>query len=254
MSSRRERFVDTSPSSMIVVDLNQMRKDIQDVFRVSTGIFSSDHGAVLRRERAADPEYDRAWKIAEKMYEKKKPTLKSVSTLGSAYHMAIMVYTLEDPDIYTTFNRLSRGLNTSNWEQFPYKSLWYMLGVALPSLVSDPPLGNTLYRGVSYYLSGADRLEPGNLVMFKSFASTSTNIEVAQGFLRGTGTLIEFRHRPMAGKGIRPHSRFPDEDEVLLCPWTSYSVKSHDRSGPIHRLVLQTAGPLSGELPYNSRE
>ena len=251
-SSRRERFVDTEELS--IVPLAQMRKDISDIYRVAINDYFVSNGKVqetLKAELAANSEYDQAWRAARKKYDCN--SAKYSKQVPEECHLALICYTLEQPPLYKDFNRRCRNLTPATWEDFPYKSLWYLLTRALPKIAGQPKDPGRYYRGVGVHFSvDFSQFEKGNLIMFKSFTSTSVSKKVALDFIGETGgTLIEFQNKPLAGKGIKLHSAFSYEEEVLLWPWSSYQVVNLTREGGLQKLVLKSAGPLSAELPYS---
>ena len=250
-SSRRERFVDTE--ELTIVSLTQMRKDISDVYRVANRDYFVSNGKVqeiLKAELTSNSEYDQAWRAAKEKYDCNPA--KYSKQVPEECHLALISYTLEKPPLYKDFNRRCRNLTPATWEDFPYKSLWYLLTRALPKVASDPKDPRCYYRGVGVHFSDFSRFEKGNLIMFKSFTSTSVSKKKAVDFIgEKGGTLIEFQNKPLAGKGIKQHSVFADEEEVLLWPWSSYQVVNLTREGGLQKLVLKTAGPKSAELPYS---
>ena len=176
--SRMERFVDME--ELTIVPLAQMRKDISDIYRVAINDYFVSSGQVqeaLKTELAANPEYNKAWQIARKIYDG-NPS-KYSDQAPKEYHMALISYTLEKPPLYKDFNSKCRSLTPATWKDFPYKSLWYLLTRALRQIASQPNTPGRYYRGVGIRFSGdLSQFGKGNLIMFKSFTSTSVNFMV----------------------------------------------------------------------------
>lgn len=166
--------------------------------------------------------------------------------------VSIIAYTLGPPEkLYNTLNEELRkhGSSGGNWDAFPFKGWWLLLHRALVNIPTTPekikPLERIpLYRGspIKY------RFSTTLCAAFGCLTSTTTSLDVAKEFIgpTGKGTLFEIDGIPMGALGIQKYSAFPEEEEVLLYPFSSFQVKEVKEEGPITRVKLSAAGPVVG--------
>jgi len=133
---------------------------------------------------------------------------------------AIICYTLEKPPVYRHFNGDTRKGYTGDGMDFPILS--YLLREACRKILAATPRENRtriVYRGVSIQFSA----EPGQIVRFGSYTSTTGSIAVAEDFQKNsTGT--QFVIVTKIGASIKMLSAFPEEDEVLIPPYEVFRV------------------------------
>ncbi|RYA67327.1 ADP-ribosyltransferase domain-containing protein, partial [Enterobacter cloacae complex sp. 2DZ2F20B] len=132
-------------------------------------------------------------------------------------------------EIYVDFNKQCRELkNESSWIKFPYKSFYCLLGQAVSSVQSVPDNNQPpYYRGVSFHYD-PNFPDEEILVDFAQFTSCSKSRQQALSFINsqgGKGTLLILPHPPMAGIGIKNYSQFAQEEEVLICPWSTFTIR-----------------------------
>lgn len=133
---------------------------------------------------------------------------------------AIICYTLEKPPVYRHFNGDTRKGYTGDGMDFPILS--YLLREACRKILAATPKENRtriVYRGVSLKFSA----EPGKIVRFGSYTSTTGNITVAENFQKNSnGT--QFVIVTKIGASIKMLSAFPEEDEILIPPYEVFKV------------------------------
>ncbi|KAL9952450.1 hypothetical protein ACROYT_G039709 [Oculina patagonica] len=133
---------------------------------------------------------------------------------------AVICYTLEKPPVYRHFNGDTRKGYTGDGMDFPILS--YLLREACRKILAATPKENRtriVYRGVTVKFAA----EPGQIVRFGSYTSTTGNIAVAEDFQKNpTGS--QFVIVTKIGASIKMLSAFPEEDEVLLPPYEVYRV------------------------------
>eukprot|EP00667_Euglena_gracilis_P000162 EG_transcript_162 len=140
--------------------------------------------------------------------------------------VAVYVYTYElnydEPgfdQIYATMNRAMR-LAEEALIAF-YRPLIWEMDQALHDL---PSFAGKSYRGIDCRLDSAV-FAPGNFVRWPSFSSASQNQAVAEEFAKGDSGTLFFLSSANA-KSIADISRFPEEQEVLFLPNTTFEVTS----------------------------
>ena len=133
---------------------------------------------------------------------------------------AIICYTLEKPPVYRHFNGDTRKRYTGDGMDFPILS--YLLREACRKLLAATPRENRtriVYRGVSIPFGA----EPGQIVRFGSYTSTTGSTSVAEDFQKNsTGT--QFVIVTKIGASIKMLSAFPEEDEILIPPYEVFRV------------------------------
>ena len=133
---------------------------------------------------------------------------------------AIICYTLEKPPVYRHFNGDTRKGYTGDGMDFPILS--YLLREGCRKILAATPKENRtriVYRGVNIKFAA----EPGQIVRFGSYTSTTGNISVAEEFQKNS-TGSQFVIVTKIGASIKLLSVYPEEDEVLLPPFEVYKV------------------------------
>lgn len=133
---------------------------------------------------------------------------------------AIICYTLEKPPVYRYFNSDTRKGYSGDGMDFPILS--YLLRESCRKLLAATPKDNrtrTVYRGVTVNFAA----EPGQIIRFGSYTSTTGNISVAEEFQKNSnGT--QFVIVTKIGASVKALSAFPEEDEVLIPPYEIFKV------------------------------
>jgi len=167
-------------------------------------------------------------------------------------------YTVEVPShrgvsMYTVLNSTLRG-NRSVPSMTKIRNLFVLFLSSLRKLprVTRP----VVYRGINVGIN-LDRVV-SRVVSFMSFASTSCDRSVANGFVgSGSGTLLILRG-DCIGYDLSELSEFPLEREVLLEPETRYMVSSVVHPGitcadcqyVMSSPILQSITPMRGLYNY----
>ena len=174
------------------------------------------------------------------------------------FHIAIVAYTLNNvagtPNrLYKDFNKASRDLTVDNFEDFKFKSLWYLLGFSIPQLANNPlPEDSLLYRGLHGFQYPATELrrairDETPIVLGTAFVSTSDKKSKAEEFAQNMNCVncphnkcfLIFKGRPNYGNCIKQHSVYPDEGEVLVCPWSQWIVTEATTKGTWQYVTLE---------------
>lgn len=250
---RANRFVDNYESSIAIVPSLYNTHHL-----VNKSQFTSVKEALdwLAKDRSSNPDFDAVWREAVEEWRAMNHG-KDPSSAKDMMTVSIIAYTLEEPktrkepkkSMYDILNAELRkhGSSGGNWDAFPFKGWWLLLHRALVNVPTSPPNMEplkriTLYRGTKLKF----RFSTRDCAAFGCLTSTSTSLTKAKEFLGPRGTLFEIDCVPMAALGIKQYSAFPDEEEVLLYPFSSFQVKEVKEDGPITRVKLTAAGPVVG--------
>ena len=99
-----------------------------------------------------------------------------------------------------------------------------MSPIARTHLQALPPVKAKLYRGIDCTFKSAE-YTTGGRICWPAFSSASESLAVAKEFSAGdSGTLFFLLSR--SAKAIAAYSRFPEEEEVLFPPNTTFSITS----------------------------
>ncbi|XP_072131650.1 ecto-ADP-ribosyltransferase 5-like isoform X2 [Mobula birostris] len=198
---------------------------------------TSDQLAIdyLKEERKRNPTLNEVWDCAVKgMGDKPPPD-------GLRREHLLVVYAYTDSkcnQFYREFNNAVRMYGTSDSVyagNFPFKSVHYLLSVALDRLreIAGSAPGR-IYRGMAKQI-----LRPKNNKMrFGYFASSSLNKSIAMKY--AGKTLFEIKSQ--FGVAIYKHSRIPEEMEVLIPPFEVFNVTSVSTSNGIVTVSLEGVG------------
>lgn len=133
---------------------------------------------------------------------------------------ALICYTLEKPPVYRYFNSDSRKGFGGDGMDFPI--LMHLLSEGCRKILASLPKEERtkeLYRGTSIPFT----VQPGELVRFGSYTSTTHSAEIAEKFRRNaSGT--QFVITAKLGAPITFLSAFPEEEEVLIPPYETFEV------------------------------
>jgi hypothetical protein len=174
------------------------------------------------------------------------------STLPRECHIALIAYTMKGP-LYKDFNAKLRLLkNASDWKNVYYKSLYALLARSIHGIDNNPSVTpGYFYRAMSCRPEVLN-FEVGDYIYPSQFLSCSVNKEVA---VRFTGdeeaTLITFHGAPLAACGIANHSVHPEEEEILVFPWSTFEVTKIHRSASEDAISLRSVDCLVDDLPYS---
>ncbi|NWU88319.1 NARE ribosyltransferase, partial [Onychorhynchus coronatus] len=167
--------------------------------------------------------------------------------------IALRAYTLKT-DLYKEFNAAVRTAGSSHLEDLsnPFKVMHFLLTTALQDLrrAKTHPKCFDVFRGVRGIRFTA---KPGDIVRFGQFASSSLNRKVARGF--GTDTF--FKLKTCHGADISYFSKFPEQQEVLIPPFETFSVTSVTHKWTKTHIQLDSngnrshykCGSFSGDIP-----
>ncbi|KOO21334.1 erythroblast NAD (+)--arginine ADP-ribosyltransferase-like protein [Chrysochromulina tobinii] len=168
------------------------------------------HGELLRKsiKQSVLDEMDSA-------AAKVKPSARETKDMLFALH----AYTRNE--IYREFNRDHRELRPELWA-----AVSNTMRCALKNARS-PDAGATLYRGDS---RDEYNLRKGQLDCFSQYTSASLNRRVAESFAKGKW-IFEITGVPHTRCATIKHaSKYPNEDEVLIAPGSTFCVESVDES------------------------
>merc|ERR1712215_98279 len=226
----RSRFVDSEGLSS--ADLLKKRDILDKTWTKHwKDIYDIKYKTFLQTEILDKPLYEAIWKKAKDKLDSKKASTEFQPNFynkfgkafpGDDFHIAIIAFTMETP-LYHDFNEASRELTEETFVNFQFKSLWYLLGFAVPQLENDKLDDSILlYRGLKDFQYPPEDLNKAikagvPIVLGSSFLSTSKVKECAMVFTAQGGKsnkkcLITFHGKPNYGNGIKNHSAFADEE------------------------------------------
>ncbi|CAF1479694.1 unnamed protein product [Adineta steineri] len=157
---------------------------------------------------------------------------------------SIRLYTLswEPPEqsFYYILNSILRSREPARQEKLKNWHLYLKLFfTALERLPYAPPV---VYRAVSADLSG--KYNKGSKFVWWGFSSCTSSINVLDTFLKDKGPRTIFTIECMSGKGIKHHSFFQTENEVLLPAATQFEVVAQlQPSSDLHMIQLKECKP-----------
>jgi hypothetical protein len=217
---------------------------------------------LLQEELNENDFYREKWIIAKTMYENDL-----TSSLPEECQIALIVYTLdrlcnkndksrnEKTALYEDFNWKCRLLRSdSDWKKFPYKSLYALLARSIHDIHNKPSINQSVYyRGMSF-IPNQLSFKAGDIIYPTQFLSCSIDKAVAERFVRGPEpTLMNFQRSPLAACGIRGYSAFPDEEEILVFPWSTFKINKIERSTSRNEIFLESVDFFDRDLPYSGQ-
>ncbi len=158
-------------------------------------------------------------------------TPKSMNILDVNFGKNVLrAYTLQSPPpFYKILNDAFRSGDPEKIAKF--RGFFVILHDLIKKAILKHHTG-TVYRGTYFNPSVLDTLKPGLRVFSTCFTSTSKSLSVAQAFARKTkrNVLLEIELHPRGCSNVDIHSegvsRYPEEQEVLLLPFTSLEIHS----------------------------
>jgi len=183
------------------------------------------------REGSFEAHRSTAWRAFE---AKKQPLRNPFVELDPEDLLTVRLYSMDAEELsvvcYTTVNEaLRNSVSLDSNTKLRAESVvasWKFFISHLTNTVSQlkGAIG-TFYRGQTYIPPDVGSLRPGNVVIWPSFTSCSSNKSVAREF--GQEKLIyevetTFEH----GGSIHDYSFYQNEDEFLIPPFTSFRVDS----------------------------
>ncbi|KAM3681059.1 NAD(P)(+)--arginine ADP-ribosyltransferase 2-like [Ammospiza maritima maritima] len=189
-------------------------------------------------ERQMNHHFAWGWYQAEAEWRKRGSL---VSPLPSNWHaIALMAYT--SPQVYKEFNTAVRTGGHSRQEylkHFHFKMLHFLLTDALVTLRQAQNWQcRRVFRGVRDVHFQAQQ---GKRVRFGQFTSTSLSKGIALEF--GADTIFEVQ--TCHGADIRQFSMYPEEEEVLIPPYETFTVTQVIWDGRRTWIWLRSAGIFS---------
>ncbi|XP_043084571.1 ecto-ADP-ribosyltransferase 5-like [Puntigrus tetrazona] len=166
----------------------------------------------LEKELNNSAQFKAAWQEAESNV--------SVPEDGLTKNHLIAIYVYTDKEVYRDFNSAVRR-EKENYKNmtYPWYSLHFLLTEALQRLKRTQKGCKSTYRGTDVEF---DSQVLNTEVRFGSFASSSLNRSVAEGF----GGVFCFEIYTCEGAEVANYSKFPDEDEVLIPPYETFKVSA----------------------------
>jgi hypothetical protein len=184
-----------------------------------------------KKDMEHDEQFQAVWTEAKRF----KGTLKKLPNMREEFLLAIISYTLEDPNICYKLNEESREWsNFFEFEKSKYKNFWCLLHKAITDtyVKFSYPHTREVYRGCSVSFFGTK----GSEVIFRQFNSTSLNESVAAHFAGESGTVFVYNLPEIAP--IKELSKFKEEEEIILHPFQVFQVEDVKRNGTIREIHL----------------
>lgn len=166
----------------------------------------------------------------------KKQAGRPTTKMDASLYGSIMLYTSNA--IYRQLNDALRNENRAKIKQF-----FKYLRLFLEAMRELPKRKRTLYRGVGVDLNSSDMYKVGKTVTWWGVSSTTSDINVANGFAKGCGgpcTLFTIESR--TATDIADITWYSNEKESLLAPGTQLKVKSKTRNGVVCQIMLEEVG------------
>lgn len=128
-----------------------------------------------------------------------------------------------------------KSLNAVLWGQYraEKKELLELSAHLTVALEKLPPFVGTCWRTAKFDVTGACAHPEGGTTQYPAFTSTSRQPRVPPS---PGGTFIKLESR--TGRYIGGMSRFPDEEEVLFLPGTTFDVLTNQVVGGIRQILM----------------
>ncbi len=129
---------------------------------------------------------------------------------------------------HNIFFALNNALRTRKADAGAFQRWRGFLYFLMRALEQLPAFAGTVFRGGN---AGIDQTtvrqhyQPGRLVQWAAFSSTSRSLEAVRPFVK-KGEGVIFKIKVVTGRDIGAYSYFPKESEVLLTPNTRFTVTS----------------------------
>jgi hypothetical protein len=247
---RDDRFVDFKDSFKKLPSNGYDHTFIYKYVRKLVSVKFSQILQLLQEELCTNTIYGNIWNKAR--YSNNE--LKYPSSLPRECHIALIAYTMEGP-LYNDFNAKLRLLkNASDWKNFNYKSLYALLARSIHGIDNNPSVTPRYFYRAMSCRPEALNFEVGDYIYPSQFLSCSVNKEVAVRFMGDEeATLITFHGGPLAACGIANHSVHPEEEEILVFPWSTFEVTKIHRSASEDVISLRSIGCLVDGLPFSGK-
>jgi hypothetical protein len=247
---RDDRFVDFKDSFKKLPSNGYDHTFIYKYVRKLVSVKFSQILQLLQEELCTNTIYGNIWNKAR--YSNNE--LKYPSSLPRECHIALIAYTMEGP-LYKDFNAKLRLLkNASDWKNFNYKSLYALLARSIHGIDNNPSVTPRYFYRAMSCRPEALNFEVGDYIYPSQFLSCSVNKEVAVRFMGDEqATLITFHGGPLAACGIANHSVHPEEEEILVFPWSTFEVTKIHRSASEDVISLRSIGCLVDGLPFSGK-
>lgn len=222
---RHERFVEDDPTNAII-QLGTTRPAKVD-YPFSQSMFDiSDNAIVDLLENEGNDLLKAAWEKGKSRFNAKRKSLQGMLD-NDYFAIAVIAYTMEQPKMYSDFNKATREYSTRTSRHYNYSSYLCLLQKAVDNRAEEfPVFKKTLYRGVNAKFETTY----GMFICFRSFTSTSLNKNESLKFIGqdpSGSTLFQIWNG--YGLSLEPFSEYPYEQEVLLLPYTLYKVLSVEK-------------------------
>ncbi|RXN34373.1 erythroblast NAD(P)(+)--arginine ADP-ribosyltransferase-like protein [Labeo rohita] len=214
----------------MIYPLDMALDSVDDQYRNCTEKILHLVQTVYLKEELSNPQstFAKAWNYG--VHHAKQPE----DNLTKNHSIAMYVYT--DNKVYNDFNKdVSAGKQTYKNNTFKWYSLHFLLTEAIQILKKTQNKCYSTYRGTKVEF---DKDVLNKEVRFGSFASSSLDRSVAQGF----GKISCFEIYTCEGAGLSKYSSYPGEKEVLIPPYETFKVtdvKTKAALGQDHRAVIE---------------
>jgi len=159
----------------------------------------------------------------------------------------LRAYTLQtNPAFYKMLNDAFRTGSEENVAK--YRSFFSMLHDTVKKGILKKYIG-FVYRGTYFNPEIISKLEIGQKLFSSCFTSTSKSVSVARSFARKAkrNVLLEIELDPHANSNVDIHSeqcsKYPEEQEVLLLPFSSFEIKSIFKEDSLTVISLKEIAP-----------
>ncbi|XP_049523834.1 uncharacterized protein LOC125945663 [Dermacentor silvarum] len=208
---------------------------------------------LLDEDRARDLGFSESWESAKGLYrtfQYRFPCAVDDDEIGitKAHCIAVICYTLKQPNICRTFNKACRSARAteSSWREFQFKSLWCLLIDAFKLLPHFNAVPQTLYRGVKTARSYSEC----ETARFPHFVSASVCLFQAAKFGRGGSILALESVPPQFVRDISQYSVYPHHQEVLVWPLCTFTAAC-TRASDMKCFTFRDAVPLRDPIPLS---
>ena len=157
----------------------------------------------------------------------------------------LRAYTLQEPPpFYKMLNDAFRGGNSDRISKF--RGFYVILHDLIKKGILKYYCG-TVFRGTYFNPSVIKELKPGRKIFSSCFTSTSKSPSVAREFVRKTGrnVLLEIELHPRGFSNVdidtEKLSMYPEEQEVLLLPFTTLEIRSVSTEGDLTVVTINEA-------------
>ncbi|XP_032417762.1 ecto-ADP-ribosyltransferase 5-like [Xiphophorus hellerii] len=190
---------------------------------------------VLQNEKNKDTNFTGAWNKAEEYY--KREWEKNNPPLMKEQIMAAHAYTLEEPPLYSEFNKAVRTQKSVYKTKFPYHTLHFYLTMFLRTIKPKAENCVTVFRRTKCEFS---KNVLNKQIRLGAFSSSSMGDYPDEEF----GTQSCFEITTCFGANISEYSAFPKENEVLVPPYEVFKVTEIKKSSEHNKLPCKVVYKL----------